>query len=97
LVGGFAFSSFEPTINSQLAFSSGSSAPLDFSTSTLTPVLKPEAGIWYDLGHKFGLGLNLGYTIARPNLTISSGPARQSFRLRADTFSANIGVVYKVF
>ena len=41
--------------------------------------------------------MHVGYTFARPKLTITSGGFQQSERLRADTFSIGVGLVYKIF
>ena len=62
-----------------------------------TFVMRPEVTAWVDLTRKIGLRVSAGYTIARPNLTISSSLGDDVRRLRADVFTATIGAVYSIF
>src|SRR5262249_31995368 len=97
VVAGFAFSSIEPSQAAATAYREIAPAPFEVDSGFLTPILKPEADLWYDLGHKVGLGVSLGYTIARPRLTIVGGGQRESLRVNADALNIGVGLVYKIF
>jgi hypothetical protein len=60
-------------------------------------VLKPEIGVWYDLNRKFGLNVNAGYMIARPDVAMTTTAGTDQRTARADQFSLKVGVVYSVF
>jgi hypothetical protein len=89
VLGGFAFAGFhsEPPANV---------AALTVKTGFLTPVVKPEISLWHDVGEKFGIGVDAGYIIARPRLTISGPSVQESAHFRADTLTLSAGVVYRI-
>jgi len=70
---------------------------MDVHASLFTPVIRPEVGFWYDLGHSVGLGVNVGYTIARPRVTFATRFGQESNRARADCLSVSVGAVYRIF
>ena len=45
-----------------------------------TFVLKPEIDVWYDLNKDFGLNVNAGYMIARPDVIVDTTTGRTSGR-----------------
>lgn len=89
VLGGFAFAGFHSEPDE-------SAVALDVKTGFLTPVLKPELSLWHDLGARFGVGVDVGYIIARPHLTISGASIHESQRIRADTLTMSAGVVYRI-
>ena len=60
-------------------------------------VLRPEAMVWYDLNKDFGLVVNVGYMLVRPNLTIRSSAGTDVQRINADMFGIQIGLAYSIF
>jgi hypothetical protein len=60
-------------------------------------VLRPEAMVWYDLNKDFGLVVNVGYMLVRPNLTIQSSAGTDVRRINADMFGIQIGLAYSIF
>jgi len=67
------------------------------ASATNTLVLKPEIGLWYDLHRKYGLNVNAGYMIARPDVIVTSTAGTDRRKARADQFSLKVGLVYSVF
>jgi hypothetical protein len=97
IVGGIALSAFDASADGKTALREAGAPSTDIHTGLFTPVVKPEVGFWYDLGHRVGLGVNVGYTIARPRVTFSTRVGQESLRARADCLSVGLGIVYRIF
>lgn len=65
--------------------------------SSNTLVLKPEIGVWYDLDRRFGVNVNAGYMIARPEVVVESSTGSDRRTVRADQFILKVGIVYSIF
>jgi hypothetical protein len=89
VLGGFAFSGFHSEPD-------GNGVAPHVRTGFLTPVVKPEISVWHDVSEKFGVGVDIGYIIARPRLTMSGASSQESARFRADTLTLSAGVVYRI-
>jgi hypothetical protein len=96
LLGGYAFSTIGMTSVAVDAYSrvGARSATADASN---TFVLKPEVGVWYDINKSFGLNVNAGYMIARPDVTITSSAGSEMRTARADQFIVKVGLAYSIF
>jgi hypothetical protein len=94
--GGFAFTAFRITPEAIDAFYALPAQGVRVDPG-MTPIIKPEVTLWYDLNGKFGLGVDVGYIIARPRLTITSSLGRESERIRADAVTISTGLVYRIF
>jgi hypothetical protein len=97
LMGGYAFNSFElhPTFDDQYRRVLGAATiRTDVSNGF---VLKPEVSAWIDLGRKIGLQLGAGYTVARPEVTVSSTLGTDRRQINADVITLRVGVVYSIF
>jgi hypothetical protein len=97
LMGGFAFNSFElhPTFDDQYRRLLGArTVSADVSNGF---VLKPEVSGWIDLSRKMGLQLSLAYTVARPEVTLSSTLGSDTRHINADVFTLRVGAVYSIF
>lgn len=94
LVGGFAFTSFNLHDDGIAPGAAASDAEAHVGA---TPIIRPELKTWYDINRRFGISVSAWYAFARPNVTISSPTSRESFRVRADTFSLSTGLVYRIF
>lgn len=98
MMAGFAITSFELDDEADAVFRARPQGAVETDVSTIIPVLRPEVSVWYDVHPKFGISVGLGYTFARPTLTITSaGGTREKARLRADTFALSAGMVYRIF
>ena len=93
LVGGFAWTTFEAADSAE----NGSGANVIGSRVGAIPIVRPEVKAWYDINRKFGVQVGGWYALARPKLTLVTANGRESFRVRADTFSLSTGIVYKIF
>ena len=60
-------------------------------------VLKPEIGVWHDINKRFGLNVNAGYMIARPDVTVTTSAGIEKRTARADQFILKAGLVYSIF
>src|SRR4029453_14163841 len=98
VMAGVAFNSFHITPEAVDAFHA---LPVPLQSVSvdvgLAPVVKPEISFWYDLNRRFGISADVGYSFARPTLTVSSSLGRVSGRVRADAFSFGAGLVFRIF
>jgi hypothetical protein len=97
LMGGYAFNSFHlhPTFDDQYRRLLGArTVTTDVSNAF---VLKPEVSGWIDISGKVGLQLSAAYTVARPEITVSSTLGTDTRHIRADVVTLKIGAVYSVF
>jgi len=60
-------------------------------------VLKPEIDFWHDINRLFGLNVNIGYMLARPDLTVTTSAGIDRRTLRADQFLVKVCLVYSFF
>lgn len=60
-------------------------------------VLKPELDFWHDINRDFGLNINVGYMVARPDVTITTSTGVDRRTVRADQFLIKVGLVYSIF
>lgn len=97
LLGGYALSSFRLTTAANDAFVDRLGARSVNATTSNTFVVKPEVGAWIDLNKKFGVRLDAGYMIARPQISIRSSLGEDKRRFRADTLMMRAGLVYSLF
>jgi len=97
LLGGFAFSSAEiaPGVTDVYRSRLGVQATdVDASNGF---VLKPELDFWHDINKLFGLNINVGYMLARPDLTVTTSAGTDRRTVRADQFLVKVGLVYSIF
>jgi len=97
LLGGYSFNSFKlhPAFGDTYARVSGVTVTdVDVSNAF---VLRPEVSTWIDVTRKIGISLSAGYTIARPEVTITSSLGSERRRVRADMFTVRVGAVYSIF
>jgi hypothetical protein len=96
LLGGYAFSSFDLSSAASDAFARLGTRATDASAAN-TWVLKPEVDIWHDINKLFGLNINVGYMIARPEVTVNTVAGADRRTARADQFLVKVGLVYSIF
>src|SRR5262245_31208252 len=97
LVGGLAVTTFELAPEADDALHALAAQSVRVSTGLLTPVLRPQVDMWYDLNRKFGLRFGGGYVMARPKVTLSTSISHESERVKTDAFAIGAGVVYRLF
>jgi len=97
VLGGYAFGSIALVPTAVDAYQRRIGAQSITARASNTFALKPEVGVWYDLNKKFGLNVNGGYMIARPDVIVDSTAGPDKRTARADQFSLKIGVVYSIF
>ena len=97
VLGGYAIGSVGLTPAAIAAYQNRIGARSVDASASNTFVLKPEIGVWYDLHRKFGVNVNAGYMIARPEVAVTSTAGTDRRTARADQFSLKVGLVYSVF
>jgi hypothetical protein len=97
LLGGFAFTSIALSPLAADAYIDRLGARSVQADSGMAWVARPAVDMWYDLNRKFGLHFSVGYTIARPNVTLNSSLGEDKRRVRADVFTLKAGLAYSVF
>ena len=97
VLGGYAIGSIGLTSAAVAAYQNRIGAGSVDASASNTLVLKPEIGVWYDLNRTFGLNVNAGYMIARPEVVVTSSSGTDRRTARADQFSLKVGLVYSIF
>jgi hypothetical protein len=95
--GGYALSSFKLSAAGDDAYRSRLGARSVTVDATNVVVVKPELSLWYDVSRKVGFNINVGYLVARPQVTIRSTLGVDTRRVRADMMMLKLGVVYALF
>jgi hypothetical protein len=96
LLAGYAFTSFSLETAAENAYRSRHAGTPDTSASNVF-VVKPEVSTWFDLTPRFGLNVNVGYMMARPEIAIRTLGGEERRRIRADTLMFKVGMAYSFF
>jgi hypothetical protein len=97
ILAGYAFSSMSLADSTAAAYQSRVGVGITDADASNTFVLRPEIDFWHDINHLFGLNVNIGYMIARPDVTITTTTGVDKRTARADQFQVRVGVVYSIF
>jgi hypothetical protein len=97
LLGGYAFGSMKLASGAEDAYRSRLGVQAVDADASNPWVLKPELDIWRDLNRNFGLNINIGYMVARPEVTITTSSGLDRRTARADQFLVKVGLVYSIF
>jgi len=97
VLAGYAFSSMSLADNTAAAYQSRVGVGITDADASNTFVVRPEIDFWHDINHLFGLNVNIGYMIARPDVTITTTTGIDKRTARADQFQVRVGVVYSIF
>jgi hypothetical protein len=97
VLGGFAFGSMSLSGAASDAYRARLGVQTTNADASNTWVLRPEIGIWHDINKLFGLNINIGYMIARPDVTITTTDGVDRRTARADQFQVKVGLVYSIF
>ena len=97
VLGGYAFGSIGLVPSAVNAYERRLGSQSVTARASNTFVLKPELNVWYDLNKDFGLNVNAGYMIARPDVIVDATTGQDKRTARADQFILKVGVVYSIF
>jgi|SRR5206468_8551684 len=97
VLGGYAFGSIGLVPSAVDAYERRLGSQSVTARASNTFVLKPELNVWYDLNKDFGLNVNAGYMIARPDVIVATSTGQDRRTARADQFILKVGVVYSIF
>jgi len=97
LLGGYAFSSAEMSSGAAAAYRSRLGVEATDIDASNGFVFKPEIDFWHDINKLFGLNINVGYMVARPEVTITTSTGVDRRTVRADQFLVKVGLVYSFF
>jgi len=97
LLGGYAFGSMELSSTAGDAYAARTGARATDASASNTFVFRPEIDYWYDINKLFGLNINVGYMVARPDITITTAAGVDKRTARADQFQLRVGLVYSIF
>ncbi len=97
LLGGYAFGSMKLSDAAPDVYQARTGARATDAGASNTVVLRPEIDYWYDINKLFGLNVNAGYMIARPDVTITTTAGVDRRTARADQFQLRVGLVYSIF
>jgi hypothetical protein len=97
LLAGYAFSSMSLADGASAAYQSRMGVSVNDAEASNTFVVRPEIDIWHDINKLFGLNVNIGYMVARPDVSITTSTGIDKRTARADQFQIRIGLVYSIF
>jgi hypothetical protein len=97
VLGGYAFGSIGLVPSAVNAYERRLGSQSVTARASNTFVLKPELNVWYDMNKAFGLNLNAGYMIARPDVIVDTTAGQDKRTARADQFILKVGIVYSIF
>src|SRR5262249_36265614 len=94
---GYAFSSMKLADGAAAAYESRVGVGVSDADASNTFVVRPEIDFWHDINRLFGLNVNIGYMVARPDISIVTTSGVDKRTLRADQFQVRVGLVYSIF
>jgi len=97
LLGGYAFGSMKLSSSAADAYQARMGVQATDASASNTFVLRPEVDYWYDINKLLGLNVNVGYMVARPDVTITTSAGVDKRTARADQFQLRVGLVYSIF
>lgn len=97
VLAGYAFSSMSLDDGLAGAYQARTGIGVQDADASNTFVIRPEIDFWHDLNNRFGLNVNVGYMVARPDVSITTTNGIDKRTARADQFQFRIGVVYSIF
>ena len=97
VLGGYAFSTMSLADGAAAAYQARTGVTVTDADASNTFVIRPEIDYWHDINNLFGLNVNVGYMVARPDVTIATSTGIDRRTARADQFQLRIGIVYSIF
>jgi len=97
VLAGYAFSSMTLADGAAAAYESRMGVGVTDADASNTFVVRPEIDFWHDINRLFGLNVNIGYMVARPDITLTTSTGIDKRTARADQFQVRVGIVYSIF
>jgi hypothetical protein len=97
LLGGYAFGSMTMSDGAPAAYQTRLGVQATDADASNAFVVRPEIDIWHDINKLFGLNVNIGYIVARPDVTVTTTAGVDKRTARADQFQIRVGIVYSIF
>jgi hypothetical protein len=97
LLGGYAFASMDISDGAIAAYQTRLGVRATDADASNHFVVRPQIDIWHDINKLFGLNVNIGYIVARPEVTVATSAGVDKRTARADQFQIRVGVVYSIF
>lgn len=97
VLAGYAFSSMKLADDTAAVYQSRIGVGVNDADASNTFVVRPEIDFWHDINRLFGLNVNIGYMVARPDVSITTTTGIDKRTARADQFQVRVGVVYSIF
>jgi hypothetical protein len=97
VLAGYAFSSMSLDDALAAAYQSRTGVGVQDADASNTFVIRPEIDFWHDINNRFGLNVNIGYMVARPDVVITTTNGIDKRTARADQFQFRVGVAYSIF
>ena len=97
VLAGYAFSSMSLDDGLAAAYQARTGVGVQGADASNTFVIRPEIDFWHDINNRFGLNVNVGYMVARPDVSITTTTGIDKRTARADQFQFRIGLVYSIF
>jgi hypothetical protein len=96
-LAGYAFGSMDLSSKATEAYRTRMGVETSDANASNTFVFRPELDFWHDINNLFGLNINVGYMIARPEVTVMTSAGVDKRTARADQFQLKVGIVYSIF
>jgi hypothetical protein len=97
VLAGYAFSSMSLDDELAAAYQARTGVGVQDADASNTFVIRPEIDFWHDIDTRFGLNVNVGYIVARPEVSITTTTGIDKRTARADQFQFRVGLVYSIF
>ncbi len=97
LLGGYAFARMDLSDSAADVYRARLGSQVTDARASNTFVLKPEFAVWHDINKSLGLNINVGYMVARPDVTVTMSNGTDVRTARADQFLVKVGLVYSIF
>lgn len=97
VLAGYAFSTMSLADGTAAAYQARTGVTVTDADASNTFVVRPELDYWHDINNLFGLNVNLGYMVARPDVSITTSTGIDKRTARADQFQLRVGLVYSIF
>jgi hypothetical protein len=96
-LAGYAFATMKLDDDASAAYQSRLGVQVTDSSASNPFVFRPEIDFWHDINNLFGVNVNVGYIIARPDVRIATTTGIDKRTARADQFQVRVGLVYSIF
>jgi hypothetical protein len=93
IVAGYSFNDFTEANDAAPSFANAGISLVNVSVENCV-VVRPSVAAWYDVASHVGVGVGVGYIVARPDKTLTTATGSQVQELRADALEVTAGVIF---